>query len=47
VDLFQAWLFRNGGGRVSVEWAPVAGEVQLLMDIDVLVAENLRRREFR
>lgn len=42
VDLFQAGLFWNGGRCVFVERAPVAREVELLVDIDVLIAEDLR-----
>ena len=43
VDLFQTWLFRNRGRCVFVERAPVAREVKLLVDIDVLIPEDLRR----
>jgi hypothetical protein len=43
VDLFQTRLFRNGGRCVFVERAPVAREVKLLVDIDVLIPEDLRR----
>lgn len=41
MDLFQAYLFRGGGGRVFVERAPVTGEGQLLVDIEVLIPEDL------
>ena len=43
MGLFQTGLFRNGRRCVFVERAPVAREVELLVDIDVLIAEDLRR----
>lgn len=47
MDLFQTCLFRNGGRCVLVERAPMAREVKLLMDIDVLIPENLARRVYQ
>ena len=43
VDLIQTWLLWNGGRRVFVERAPVAGEVQLFIYIHVLISKDLRR----
>ena len=43
VDLVQTGLFWNGGRCVFVERAPVAREIKLLVDIDVLILEDLRR----
>jgi hypothetical protein len=42
VDHFQAWLFWDRRSRMFVEWTPVTGEAQLLMNIDVLISEDLR-----
>jgi hypothetical protein len=42
VDLFQTWLFRDRCRRMFVERTPVTGEVQLLMDIEVLISKDLR-----
>jgi hypothetical protein len=43
VDFFQTWFLRDGGRRVFVQWAPVATEVKLLVDIDVLIPEDFPR----
>lgn len=43
MDLVQTGLFWNGGRCVFVERAPVAREIKLLVDIDVLILEDLRR----
>jgi hypothetical protein len=43
VDLVQTGLFWNGGRCVFVERAPVAPEVELLMNVNVLILEDLRR----
>jgi hypothetical protein len=45
VGLFQTGLFWNGRRCVFVERAPVAREVELLVDSDVLIAEDLRAPE--
>jgi hypothetical protein len=42
VDLFQAWLFWDWRGRMFMEWTPVTGELELLVNIDVLISEDLR-----
>ena len=42
VGLFQAWLFRDRCRRVFVKRSPVTGEVQLLVNIEVLISEDLR-----
>ena len=43
VDLVQTGLFWNGRRCVFVERAPVAREIELLVDINVLILEDLRR----
>ncbi len=43
MDLFQTWLFWNGGRCVFVERAPVAREIKLLVYVDVLIPEDLRQ----
>lgn len=43
MDLVQTELFWNGGRCVFVERAPVAREIELLVDINVLILEDLRR----
>ena len=45
MGLFQTGLFWNGRRCVFVEWAPVAREVELLVDSDILIAEDLPRPE--
>ena len=47
VDFFQAWFFWDGGCCVFVERAPIAREVQLLVNIDILIPEDLRPQPFR
>ena len=43
MDLVQTGLFWNGRRCVFVERAPVAREIELLVDINVLILEDLRR----
>jgi hypothetical protein len=40
VDLFQAWFFGDWRSRMSMERTPVAGELQLFVNIDVLISED-------
>ena len=42
VDLFQAWLFGDWRSRMFVKRTPMTGELQLLVNIDVLISEDLR-----
>ena len=47
VDLFQAWFFGDWRGRMFMERTPVTGELELLVNIDVLISEDLRPRLLR
>jgi hypothetical protein len=40
VDLFQAWFFGDWRSRMSMERTPVARELQLFVNIDVLISED-------
>ena len=40
MDLFQAWFFGDWRSRMFMERTPVAGELQLFVNIDVLISED-------